>query len=45
VFESGHQRPLNGQSVGLHLPTGEVVAVISECEFEIAWQKSAPNTF
>ena len=38
VFESGHQRPLNGQSVGLDLPSGEVVAVIREREFEIARQ-------
>jgi hypothetical protein len=36
VFESGHQRPLNGQSVGLDLPTGEVMAVIREREFEIS---------
>ena len=36
VFESGHQRPLNGQSVGLDLPTGEVVAIVSEREFEIS---------
>ena len=38
VFESGHQCPLNGQSVGLNLPTGEVVAIVSKREFEIAWQ-------
>ena len=36
VFESGHQRPLNGQSVRLDLPTGEVVAIVSEREFEIS---------
>ena len=36
VFESGHQRPLNGQSIGLDLPPGEVVAIISEREFEIS---------
>ena len=30
VFESGHQRPLNGQSVRLDLPSGEVVAIVSE---------------
>ena len=36
VFESGHQRPLNGQSVGLDLPTSEVVAIVSEREFEIS---------
>jgi len=36
VFESGHQRPLNGQSVGLDLPAGEVVAIVSEREFEIS---------
>jgi hypothetical protein len=38
VFESGHQRPLNGQSVGLDLPSGEIVAIVCEREFEIAWQ-------
>jgi hypothetical protein len=38
VFESGHQRPLNGQSVRLDLPSGEVVAIVSEREFEISWQ-------
>jgi hypothetical protein len=38
VFESGHQSPLNGQSVGLDLPSGEIMAVIREREFEIAWQ-------
>ena len=36
VFESGHQRPLNGQSVRLDLPSGEVVAIVSEREFEVA---------
>jgi hypothetical protein len=36
---------LNGQLVGLDLPSGEVVAVISQREFEITRQKSAPNTF
>jgi hypothetical protein len=40
VFESGHQRPLNGQSVGLDLPSGEVVAIVSKREFEISWQIS-----
>ena len=45
VFESGHQRPLNGHSVRLDLPAGKVMAVIREGEFKIAWQKSAPNTF
>jgi hypothetical protein len=38
VFESGHQRPLNGQSVGLDLPSGEIVAIVCEREFEIVWQ-------
>ena len=38
VFESGHQCPLNGHSVRLDLPSGEVMAVISEREFEISWQ-------
>ena len=42
VFESGHQRPLNGQSVGLDLPSGEIVAIVCEREFEIARQW-APN--
>jgi hypothetical protein len=27
---------LNGQSVGLDLPSGEVVAIVSEREFEIS---------
>lgn len=36
VFESGHQRPLNGQSVRLDLPSREVVAIVSEREFEVA---------
>ena len=44
VFESGHQRPLNGQSVGLDLPSGEVVAIVSKREFEIS-QAGFPNTF
>jgi hypothetical protein len=30
VFESGHQRPLNGQSVRLDLPPGKVMAIISK---------------
>ena len=30
VFESGHQCPLNGQPVGLDLPSGEVVAIVSQ---------------
>jgi hypothetical protein len=38
VFESGHQCPLNGHSIRLDLPSGEVMAVISEREFEISWQ-------
>ena len=38
VFESGHQRPLNGHSIRLDLPAGEVMAVIRECEFEIPRQ-------
>ena len=38
VFESGHQRPLNGQSVRLDLPSGEVVAIVSEGEFEVSRQ-------
>jgi len=42
VFESGHQRPLNGQSVGLDLPSGEIMAVIREREFEIA-RHGAPD--
>jgi hypothetical protein len=36
---------LNGQSVRLDLPAGEVMAVVREGKFKIAWQKSAPNTF
>jgi len=38
VFESGHQRPLNGQSIRLDLPSGEVMAIVSQREFEVAWQ-------
>jgi len=30
VFESGHQCPLNGQSVRLDLPSGKVVAIVSK---------------
>ena len=45
VFESGHQCPLNGQSVGLDLPSGKVVAIVSEREFEISRQVWFPNTF
>ena len=30
VFESGHQRPLNGQSIRLDLPAGKVMAIISD---------------
>ncbi len=44
VFESGHQCPLNGHSIGLDLPSGEVVAIVSQREFEIA-QVWFPNTF
>jgi hypothetical protein len=33
---------LNGHSVRLDLPAGEVMAVIREREFKIAWQKSVP---
>ena len=44
VFESGHQCPLNGQSVRLDLPSGEVVAIVSQREFEIS-QVGFPNTF
>lgn len=33
VFESGQQCPLNGQSVRLDLPSGEVVAIVREREF------------
>jgi hypothetical protein len=29
---------LNGHSIRLYLPSGEVMTVISECEFEISWQ-------
>ena len=45
VFESGHQCPLNGRSVRLDLPSGEVVAIVSEREFEISRQVWFPNTF
>jgi len=45
VFESGHQRPLNGQSVGLDLPSGEVVAIVSEREFEVSRQVWFPTLF
>lgn len=44
VFESGHQCPLNGQSVGLDLPPGEVVAIVSKREFEIS-QSGVPQHF
>jgi hypothetical protein len=44
VFESGHQRPLNGQSIRLDLPPGKVMAIISKREFEIS-QVGFPNTF
>ena len=45
VFESGQQRPLNGHSVGLDLPAGEVMAIVSEREFEVSRQVWFPNTF
>lgn len=45
VFESGQQRPLNGHSVGLDLPTSEVVAIVSEREFKVPRQVWFPNTF
>src|SRR5260221_13007100 len=35
-FESVHQRPFNGQLVRLNLPSGEVVAIVSQREFEIS---------
>jgi hypothetical protein len=38
LFESGHQCPLNGHTVRLDLPSGEVMAIVSEREFKIAWQ-------
>jgi hypothetical protein len=43
VFENGHQRSLDGWAVRLDLPSGEVVAVITQRELEIARQKSAPE--
>jgi len=45
VFESGHQCPLNGHSVGLDLPAGEVVAIVREREFKVSRQVWFPNTF
>jgi hypothetical protein len=45
VFESEHQRPLNGQSVRLDLPSGEVVAIVSEREFEISCQSGSSTLF
>lgn len=39
VFENGHQRSLNGNAVRLDLPSGEIVAIVREREFQIARQK------
>jgi hypothetical protein len=38
VFESGHQCPLNGHTVGLNLPSGEIVAIVRQGELEVPWQ-------
>jgi hypothetical protein len=43
LFENGHQRSLNRRAVRLHLPSGEVMAIVCKREFEIARQKSHLN--
>jgi hypothetical protein len=36
VFDSGHQRTLHRCKPRLNLPSGEVMAVVGECELEIS---------
>ncbi len=45
VFDSGHQCPLNGGTVRLDLPSGEIMAVIGQRELEIARHCQRHNTF
>ena len=44
LFNNGHQCPLDGGAIGLDLPSGEVVAVVSQREFEISGQARVPPT-
>ena len=45
VFDSGHQSALDRWTIGLHLPSREIIAVICQRELEIAPQTAAPNIF